>query len=213
MFQPKTIVAVAEHTEMTPERWQQITGMFHVALLRNSGQRRTFLEDACGADAALRAEVEAMLAAHDNAGEPGSIPAVAVSEEMLRLQSGSAVGRYRIDALIGAGGMGQVYRARDPRIEAMWRSRCCRGRGRSASHLVPQVDRDGNDLGGIRDPEVAVTAGDDHRLEFPRSAETIGSLRLGAPRSSIKSVFSPSSALPSRLRASRLDPNVVLRVE
>ena len=73
---------------MTPERWQQITGMFHAALLRNSGQRRTFLQDACGADEALRAEVEAMLAAHDNAGDPGSIPAVAVSEQMLRLQSG-----------------------------------------------------------------------------------------------------------------------------
>ena len=62
-------------------------------------------------------EVEAMLAAHDHAGDPGSIPAVAVSEQMPRLQSGSAVGRYRIDALIGAGGMGQVYRARDPSIE------------------------------------------------------------------------------------------------
>ena len=117
MFRPETIVAVAEHTKMTPQRWHQITGMFHDALLRNSGQRRTFLEDACGADEALRAEVEAMLAAHDNAGDPGSIPAVAVSEQMLRLESGSVVGRYRIDALIGAGGMGQVYRARDPRIE------------------------------------------------------------------------------------------------
>ena len=102
---------------MTPERWQQITGMFHAALLRKPGQRGTFLQDACGADEALRAELEAMLAAHDNAGDPGSIPAVAVSEQMLRLQSGSAVGRYRIDALIGAGGMGQVYRARDPSIE------------------------------------------------------------------------------------------------
>jgi eukaryotic-like serine/threonine-protein kinase len=107
----------ADHTEMTPERWQQITGMFHAALLRNSGHRRTFLQDACGADEALRAEVEAMLTAHDNAGDPDNIPAVAVSEQMLRLQSGTAVGRYKIDALIGAGGMGQVYRARDPRIE------------------------------------------------------------------------------------------------
>ena len=117
MFRPKTIVAVAEHTEMTPERWQQITGMFHAALLRSPGQRGTFLQDACGADESLRSELEAMLAAHDRAGDPGSIPAVAVSEQMLRLQSGSAVGRYKIDALIGAGGMGQVYRARDPSIE------------------------------------------------------------------------------------------------
>jgi eukaryotic-like serine/threonine-protein kinase len=117
MFRPKTIVGVAEQTEMTPERWQQITGMFHAALLRNSGQRRIFLQGACGADEAMRAEVEAMLAANDNAGDAGSIPAIAVSEQMLRLQTGSVVGRYRIDALIGAGGMGQVYRARDPRIE------------------------------------------------------------------------------------------------
>jgi hypothetical protein len=58
---------------MTPERWQQITGMFHAALLRDSGHRQTFLQDACGADEALRAEVEAMLTAHDNAGDPGSI--------------------------------------------------------------------------------------------------------------------------------------------
>ena len=85
---------------MTHERWQQITGMFHAALQRTSGQRGTFLADACGTDEALRAEVEAMLAAHDSAGDPGSIPAVAVSEQMLRLESGSAVGRYRIDGKI-----------------------------------------------------------------------------------------------------------------
>ena len=84
---------------MTPERWQQLTGLFHGALLRDRAERRAFLEDACGLDEPLRAEVEAMLAAHDKAGEPGRIPAVALSEPMLRLQLGSAVGRYlRLDA-------------------------------------------------------------------------------------------------------------------
>jgi hypothetical protein len=49
---------------MTPERWQQITGIFHAALLRDSGERRLFLRDACGGDEELHAEVDAMLAAH-----------------------------------------------------------------------------------------------------------------------------------------------------
>jgi hypothetical protein len=71
---------------MTPERWQQITGVFHAALLRAGADRPPFLQHACGADESLRAEVEAMLAAHDRAGEPGSLPAVAVSEQMVRLE-------------------------------------------------------------------------------------------------------------------------------
>ena len=62
---------------MTPERWQQITATFHAALLRDSGQRQSFLNDECGADEALRIEVEAMLGAHDNAGDGENIPAIA----------------------------------------------------------------------------------------------------------------------------------------
>ena len=46
--------------------------MFHAALLHEPGQRATFLQDACGADDALHAELKAMLAAHDNAGDPGA---------------------------------------------------------------------------------------------------------------------------------------------
>jgi serine/threonine protein kinase len=101
---------------MTPERWRQITGVFHTARLRDWAERRSFLDQACAGDEALRAEVDAMLAAHDSAGWPSDASVIAASEEMPRLESGSTVGPFRIDAFIGAGGMGQVYRASDPRI-------------------------------------------------------------------------------------------------
>src|SRR6476659_7929118 len=101
---------------MTPERWRRISDVFHAALSRDTAARQPFLDQACGDDQALRGEVDAMLAAHEGAGRFGDVPVSTLSEEMPRLESGSAVGPYCIHALIGAGGMGQVYRARDPRI-------------------------------------------------------------------------------------------------
>ena len=56
---------------MTPERWRQITDVFHAALARDTAAREAFLEQACGADRDLRGEVDALLAAHRDAGRFG----------------------------------------------------------------------------------------------------------------------------------------------
>jgi serine/threonine-protein kinase len=104
---------------MTPERWRQVTGVFHAALSRDTASRPAFLDQACAGDRALRDEVDAMLAAHADAGRFGESPigaSAAGDDVLVRLQSGATLGPYRIDSLIGAGGMGQVYRARDARI-------------------------------------------------------------------------------------------------
>jgi serine/threonine protein kinase len=102
---------------MTPERWRQITDTFHAALARPAAARPPFLQEACAGDEMLRAEVDAMLAAHDQGGAAADVPAVAVPGPSLELEPGCRIGPYSIAGLIGAGGMGRVYRARDARLD------------------------------------------------------------------------------------------------
>ena len=59
---------------MTPERWQQITKVFNDALARDATARGAFLDEACAADRELRAEVNALLEAHHDAGSFGEAP-------------------------------------------------------------------------------------------------------------------------------------------
>lgn len=103
---------------MLIDRWRKIESLYHSARERNPEERPAYLENACGGDEALRLEVESLLAnddlaasfletdEHDAQGKPeASIP------------RGELIGPYVILEFLRAGGMGEVYKARDTRLD------------------------------------------------------------------------------------------------
>ena len=78
--------------------------------------RAAFVADACAADADLRRQVETLLASYDSAEAFLESPAISSSNVLREDLTGRVVGTDRVEAIIGAGVMGEVYRAEDTRF-------------------------------------------------------------------------------------------------
>jgi len=104
---------------MVGERWRLIEGLFHEALAKRAAERASFLDEACSGDAALRQEIESLLAHESLASgflEPersDTMPSSAHDP----VPAGERIGPYTIMEPLGAGGMGEVYKAHDQRLD------------------------------------------------------------------------------------------------
>jgi serine/threonine protein kinase len=107
---------------MSPDRWQQIEHLYHLALDQEAGSRAAFVANACGGDEALKREVESLLEAGDGADSYLEIPAVQLEanargrEDSRWSLAGRAVSHYRVLERLGGSEDSEVYHAEDTRL-------------------------------------------------------------------------------------------------
>src|SRR5215831_17839485 len=112
---------------MPEPEWDQLKEVFHAALALPPEARAAYLDQACAGNSWLRQSVESLLKSHEESGFVDA-PVFAAAANLLvddhrleqkdlgALQPGEIIGRYRINCLIGEGGMGRVYLAEDTKL-------------------------------------------------------------------------------------------------
>ncbi len=102
---------------MTRERWQQIIAIAQAARDHGPAQREASVAQACQGDPALRLEVDALLASDGGQfGETAVLPSDSWPTSNPAVYPGASLGPYVITGRLGAGGMGEVFRAHDTRL-------------------------------------------------------------------------------------------------
>src|SRR5690242_4297930 len=106
---------------MPSNRWREIERLYHSASERRPEERRQYLEAACGGDEGLLREVESLLANDKLATHFLETKAQFGQRQTAKkkVAGGVEIGPYVVVEFLEAGGMGEVYKARDPRLNRL----------------------------------------------------------------------------------------------
>jgi serine/threonine protein kinase/tetratricopeptide (TPR) repeat protein len=135
---------------MNPDRWCKIDQLLDELLESEPSRRNEFLDEACQGDDALRHEVESLLLAHEQSeGFIEALPTEPVANLFPPAKSvlGSSLAHYHVLSSLGAGGMSEVYLARDTKLGRL-----------VALKLLPAQDQDKKRIDRFRQEACAASA-------------------------------------------------------
>ena len=145
------------------DRWQQIESLYHAALERPPALRPAFLADACAGDLSLKSEVESLLAHGGSASSALDGGALAILPTRVPGDLGSLIGQrigmYHIAGFLGAGGMGEVYRARDTKLGRDVAIKILPRLFTADTDRLARFDREARVLAALNDPHIAAIYG------------------------------------------------------
>ena len=149
---------------MTADRWQRVEAVCHAALARPEAERRAFLADACGGDEDLRREVESLLAQAASAAAFFETPLAGVAPSIV----GRQLGAYRLEERIGAGGMGEVYRATDTRLGREVAVKILPAAWAADPHRRSRFEREARAIAALKHPNICTIhdVGHEDGIEF-----------------------------------------------
>src|SRR5437773_8085982 len=186
---------------MKAERWKQVNDLFQSAVERAPEERAAFLDEACHGDEALRAEVEALLTSYERSKNFIELPAFEVVPELVTNDRagalvGKVIGHYRIESLIGVGGMGEVYLARDERV----------GRKAALKLLPGNLTTDETQLSRFKNEARSASA-----LNHPNIL-TVYEIGAEGTRQFIATEFIEGITLRASIARGRMDPHPALEI-
>jgi eukaryotic-like serine/threonine-protein kinase len=151
---------------MNPDRWRRVADVYDAAMDREPAARGPFLAEVCGDDTDLRREVESLLAQEHTAvvvDRSMDAVAAAVLQDTPCLEPGAELGPYHIQALLGAGGMGEVYRARDTKLNRDVALKVLPESFTRDSDRLARFTREAHVLASVNHPNVAAIHGVEDR--------------------------------------------------
>src|SRR5713101_975000 len=193
--------AQRRRTLMEPGRWARITEIYHATITRPPEERASFVGQECHGDESLRKQVEAMVKSPERSGDFIESPAFSVAPELLTDDRGGAsvgelIGHYRIESLIGIGGMGEVYLARDERL----------GRKAALKLLPDSLTTDGTQLSRFKNEARSASA-----LNHPNIL-TVYEIGAEGNRQFIATEFIEGITLRASLASGRMNPHAALDI-